>query len=445
MKAKVRVTRQRISSVSMIVMVVFSLIGCSQLISPGASPVPTQSLPTQTSAMLTLAPTLTQALTPGSTPNAVQKLTIWLPAQFDPTNGTPGSNLLKERLRAFADQHAGLQIEVRVKNASGPGGLLDALTATSSAAPGALPDLIALSRDDLEAGAIKGLLYPYDSQASAPEDPDWFSFARQMGLVQSTPYGMPFAGDALVMLYRPGQTPVLPTTWDGLLRQSGVVAFPAADIQALTTLALYESEGGQITDAQHRPILNADTLGSALKIFESGVKSGMFPPWLTTYDTDAQAWQAFKDKRATWVVTWVSQYLAELPADTSMIPFLPVNDSANATTLATGWVWALGNPQPERRSLSIELATWLVQSDFLAKWTATVGYLPPRPTSLAGWTNQSLQTLLSQVVISAQLRPSNDLIASLGPVLKDATLQVLKAQSDPAQAAQAASERLKGP
>jgi len=440
-----RVTPKRISSLFMTMVAMLSLFGCSQLILPGSSPVPTQPSPTQTSAVQAITPTPTQALTPGSTPANVQKLTVWLPPQFDPTSGTPGSNLLKERLRAFSDQHSGLKIEVRVKTASGPGGLLDALTATSAAAPTALPDLIALSRDDLEAGALKGLLYPFDSPSNTPDDPDWFNFARQMGLVQGTTYGMPFAGDALVMLYRPIQTPVLPTSWAALLRQTGVLAFPAADPQALITLALYESEGGQITDAQRRPMLNADTLGNALKIFEAGVKNGMFPPWLTTYDTDAQAWQAFKDKRAAWVVTWVSQYLAELPADTSMIPFLPVNENSNAMTLATGWVWALGNPQPERRQLSIELAKWLVQSDFLSKWTSAEGYLPPRPTSLAGWSNQSLQTLLSQVVISAQLRPANDLLASLGPVLKDATLQVLKAQSDPVQAAQAASERLKGP
>jgi ABC-type glycerol-3-phosphate transport system substrate-binding protein len=191
--------------------------------------------------------------------------------------------------------------------------------------------------------------------------------------------------------------------------------------------------------------LAADTLAAVLKIYESGVTSGTFPAWLTSYDTDGQTWQAFKDKRSSWVVTWVTQYLAELPADTSMLPLLPVNDGANSMSLATGWVWALGNPQPERRSLSIDLANWLVQSDFLSKWTMAAGYLPPRPTSLAGWSDQSLQTLLSQVVISAQLRPSTDLLSSLGPVLKDATLQVLKAQTDPVQAAQAASERLKGP
>jgi multiple sugar transport system substrate-binding protein len=450
LKAMRRITPHRISSLFMILVVITGLSGCSQLILPGSSPAPTKQStqngsPTQTSTAQTSTQAPTLALTPANTPAAVQKLTVWLPPQFDPTSGTPGSNLLKERLRLFSDQHAGLQIEVRVKSASGSGGLLDALTATSAAAPGALPDLIAFSRDDLEAGALKGLLYPYDTATNTPDDPDWYNFARQMGLVQGTPYGLPFAGDALVMLYRPQQTPVLPTSWAALLRQTGVVAFPAADPQALVTMALYISEGGQITDPQHRPVLTTDTLENALKIYETGVKSGMFPPWLTTYDTDAQAWQAFKDKRAAWVVTWVSQYLAELPADTSMIPFLPVNENSNPMTLATGWVWALGNPQPEQRLLSIELAKWLVQSDFLSKWTSAEGYLPPRPTSLAGWSDQSLQTLLSQVVISAQLRPANDLLASLGPVLRDAGLQVLKAQSDPVQAAQAASERLKGP
>ena len=397
--------------------------------------------------MITGVPTETQAVT--STPDNIQKLTIWLPPQFDPTTGSPASNLLRDRLKAFTTQHNGLQIDVRIKATTGAGGLLDALAATSAAAPSALPDLVALSRDDLEAGALKGLLYPLDNptnnqSTTTADDPDWYNFARQMGLVQGTSYGMPFAGDALVMLYRPAEVPDLPTSWNDLLLQKRVIAFPAADSQSLLTLALYESSGGQVTDSQRRPALTADPLSAVLKMYESGAKDGIFPSWLTTYDSDGQAWEAYKDKRATWVITWVTQYLAELPADTSMLPLLPVDSGSNPLTLATGWVWALGNPQPERKALSLELMNWLVQSDFLSKWTLAAGYLPPRPTSLAGWPDQSLQTLLSQVVISAQLRPSTDLMVSLGPVLKDATLQVLKGQKDAVQAAQAASENLKG-
>ncbi len=426
-------------------MTILGLEGCSTFLPFGKTQAPSQPAPTatETIAIITGVPTQTQAVT--STPDNLQKLTIWLPPQFDPTAGTPSGNLLRDRLKTFSSQHNDLQIEVRIKASSGAGGLMDGLAATSAAAPSALPDLVAVSRDDLEAGALKGLLYPLDGQSNLSDDPDWYSFARQMGLVQGTPYGMPFAGDALVMLYRPAQVPVLPTSWNNLLSQSAVVAFPAADPQSLLTLALYESSGGQVTDTQRRPALTADSLAAVLKIYESGAKDGIFPSWLTSYDSDGQAWQAYKDKRASWVISWVTQYLSELPVDTSMLPLLPVSDGSNPMTLATGWVWALGNPQPDRRPLSTELVNWLVQSDFLSKWTMAAGYLPTRPTSLAGWPDQSLQTLLSQVVISAQLRPSTDLMVSLGPVLKDATLQVLKGQTDAVQAAQAASERLKGP
>jgi multiple sugar transport system substrate-binding protein len=164
---------------------------------------------------------------------------------------------------------------------------------------------------------------------------------------------------------------------------------------------------------------------------------------LVQCQTDGQAWQAFKEQRSAWVITWVSTYLQELPADTTMLPLMPMGGSA--LTVATGWVWALGKPKSQSSAMSVELAEYLVKGDFLAKWTAAAGYLPPRPTALAGWTNQSLQTLLSQVVLSAQLRPANDLMVSLGPALQDAALQVLKGQSDAVQAAQAAAEHLKGP
>jgi maltose-binding protein MalE len=339
--------------------------------------------------------------------------------------------------------HNNIPIEVRIKAVSGIGGLLDALSAANTAAPLALPDLVALSRSDLEVAALKGLLAPFDGSSSTFDDADWFAYARQMALLQGSSFGLPFAGDALVLLYRPTQVMSIPANWDTLLSQGGILAFPAGDPQALFTLSLYLSAGGEVEDSQHRPVLNSEALVKVLKLFEKGTTNKNIPAWLTQYQTDGQAWQAFKEQRSAWVVTWVSNYLAELPADTTLLPLLPVGNQP--LTIATGWVWALGKPQALANSLSVELAESLVKGDFLAKWTAAAGYLPPRPTALAGWTNQSLQSLLSQVVLSAQLRPANDLMVSLGPALRDATLQVLKGQNDAVQAAQAASEHLKGP
>ena len=90
----------------------------------------------------------------------------------------------------------------------------------------------------------------------------------------------------------------------------------------------------------------------------------------------------------------------------------------------------------------MRLAEFLTQDEFLKKWTVVAGYLPVRPSSLMGWTDANLRSTLSQVVLSAEMRPTNDVLTSLGPIFADATLQVVKRQSDAKQAAQSAAERL---
>jgi multiple sugar transport system substrate-binding protein len=142
-------------------------------------------------------------------------------------------------------------------------------------------------------------------------------------------------------------------------------------------------------------------------------------------------------------VTWTSRYLANMLADTASAP-IPTEDGA-AYTLATGWVWALASPQPEKQALGAQLAEFLTESDFLAQWTLAAGYLPPRPSSLQAWPDTSLQSLMSKVILSAQIYPSGDVLTSLGPLLEQATVQVLKEQADPATAAQDAVSGLPVP
>ena len=302
-----------------------------------------------------------------------------------------------------------------VKASSGPGSLLDSLTAASAAAPDAVPALIALNRADLESAALKGLIYSLGGLSTVIEDADWYPYARQLAAVEETPYGLPFAGDALVMLYRPealgGPTPV---TWDDVLSFGTPVIFQADDSQGLFTLDLYRSAGGDIQDNQGRPSLVSDPLLQTLTFFEDGTHRGVFPTWVAQYQTSGQAWQAYQEKQADWIATWSSNYLLDQPTDTTLM-LLPSLGDQNYTT-ATGWMWTLSDPNPQRREMSVRLAEFLVDSSFLADWSSAAGYLPTRPTALSGWTNQNLQAVLSQVVLSAQIRPANELLASLGPI-----------------------------
>lgn len=381
--------------------------------------------------------------TPTVLPTPIETLTLWVPPEFDPASGSPAGNLLKARLEEFTRQNGGVAVQVRVKAASGAGGLLESLSAAGEVAPEALPGVVALSRADLEIAALKGLIVPLDGLSTAIDEQDWYNYSRQLAMVQGATFALPFAGDALVIAYRPASVVTVPTTWAEAYRLGQPLAFPAGDTQSLFLLSLYQSVGGAVEDAQRRPTLQPDLLSQVLTVLADGEQRGIFPAWLAQYETSGQVWQAYHDQRVNTLITWVSNYLSSLPPDTAAVPIPGLDDSPQ--TLATGWGWAIADPIPERRVLSVKLAEFLLEGNFLAGWTEAAGYLPTRPSSLAAWSNQSLKTLLSPVAIAAQARPSADQLASLGPVLKEAALKVLKRESDPTQAAKAASERLAVP
>jgi multiple sugar transport system substrate-binding protein len=375
-----------------------------------------------------------------ATPQAITQLTLWVPPEMDPEAGTDASQMFTERLQQFSDQHNGLVIDVRVKATSGTGGLLDALTATSAAAPDALPDLIALSRPDLETAALKNLIYPLDGKIEIPDDPDWFGFAREMALLQGSTFGLPFAADALVLVYRPASLPEFPSSWQALFEGDLTFAFPSDSDQALFTLALYEAEGGLIQDNQRRPVLEMEPLTTVFNLYQDGAQSGVLPEWLNQFQTLGQIWTAYREGQTNVAVTWLSNYLRELPSDTAVMPFLPM--ASDYVTLGTGMSWAVASPDENHQTLAVQLAEFLVQPEFLSTWTAAAGYIPPRPSSLDTWVDAGLRSTVSQVALMTRLRPTNDLIASLGPVLREGTRQILQGLVDPGQAAQAAVESL---
>lgn len=408
---------------------------------PGlTSSTPTVTLPADENGEITPTPETTE--TAAATPAPVTQLTIWVPPELDPDLDTEASVLFTNRLQLFSDLNGGLSINVRVKAASGIGGLLDALTATSAAAPDALPDLIALSRPDLETAALKELIFEVDGLTEIPDDADWYGFTRDMALLQGGTFGLPFAADSMVLVYRPASIPEFPGSWSGLFETESVLAFAAESDQAIFPLALYESAGGSVQDNQRRPMLAVDPLTEVFRLFEEGVQTGTFPDWLSQYQTTGQVWTAFREGQTSLAVINLSDFLQELPADSSIAPLFPVSESA--VSLGTGMSWAVSTPDENRQPFAVELAEFLVEPEYLGEWTAAAGYIPTRPSSLDAWQDQSLRTIVSQVALMTRLRPSNDIISSLGPILREGTRQILLDLVDPAQAAQVAVESLEG-
>ena len=149
-----------------------------------------------------------------------------MPPEFDPQSGTEAGDLFHNRLDEFINAHPGLTIDVRVKAATGPGGLLDSLSTTSAAAPAAIPSLVVLSRTEMETAALKGLVYPWAGMVKTSDNGGRLSLRQTWETFQGTNYGLAFSGDALVMVFRPLQVGYAPTSWNEYLARGYPVDFP---------------------------------------------------------------------------------------------------------------------------------------------------------------------------------------------------------------------------
>jgi ABC-type glycerol-3-phosphate transport system substrate-binding protein len=354
--------------------------------------------------------------------------------------------LLNQRLEEFKNRRPGIQLDVRVKAMEGPGGLLDTLSAASAAAPGVLPDLVALPRPMMEAAALKGLLHPYDGLSTILDSSDWYTYAQQLAHLQKSTFGLPFAGDALILMYRPSVVGEPPRMLGDIQNLEGLLSFPASDPQSLFTLTLYQAAGGDIQDMQSRPSLDPIILSQVLSFYQKAAQAGLAPAWLSQYETDDQSWSAFVEGKANLAVTWASRYLMESGdqlKDTAAVT-LPTLDGTRYT-LATGWVWALAGSQTQNQAAAVQLAEFLIEADYMAKWTAAAGFLPTRASALSGWPASPMRSLASQVMLSAHPYPPVDVLSSLSPALRQATMQILNNQGEPLFIAQEAASLLKSP
>ncbi len=423
-------------------LVLLSLAACQGLALPGFLSSPTPAPTPVVEPTTTFPASSTDQAGQTSTDNP-QDLIIWVPPQFDPENDTPASRLLKAHLQDFIDANPGVRIITRVKAAAGPAGLLASLSSASKAANQAVPAVVLLSRPDLESAATDGLILPIDTLTNVMEEKDWYEYARQLSSIQGRTYGLPFSGDALILVYRPTRVAGPPPTWESVSRQGQPVIFAAGDRLALTTINLYLSAGGLLYNEQNQPTIETQPLERVFRLYFDGLVQNSFPSSLFQYQTDAQALQAYREQKGQWLITWSSNYLAELPAD-STASTLPSMDSLK-TTLTSGWIWGLSDPKPDRRELSTRLAEHLVNAEFIAQWAPLAASLPVRPTTMDKWNSLSVQALLNEIITTAVIIPGNDTLNVLGPVLQEATGLVLKRESDPIRASQGALDRLSTP
>ena len=392
-----------------------TLVGCSSLSPVLSTPIPVSA--TEISA--TPQPGPTQS---APTKKPKQTLRVWLPPEFDPSAETGSAGLLNQRLKAFEADHPGVTIDVRIKG--GNTSIVDFLATTNSAAPESMPDLIALSYSQMQVAASRGFLHPLDGLTDILQDPDWYVFARELSSVQNAAYGIPFAADVLTVVYRPSLFELPPSDWDSIVKSGAGMAFPASDPYQYLSLALYLSASAQLTNEQGIFTLDEEILVGVLSFYQNAYENGAFPLTIRELQTDLQTLNNYRNGETGTAVFWASSDLGTNSG--AYTALLGLDDAPHS--IGNGWVWAMAGSNAENQALAVELASYLVESEYMSEWTYAASFLPTRPLALDGWEDDSVKDAMDDVLLSAHPLPSPEIVVLFGPIMQGALIRIFNGE-----------------
>ena len=377
-----------------------------------------------------------QTPTPAPPP---EKLILWLPPELDPNGETVAATILKDRLDEFAYLNS-IELDVRIKAVSGGGGLLDALRTTHAAAPTSSPDVVALSREHLLQAAQDDVVFWNEGLKTIISDLDWYNFGRDAGMVQGEVIAVPFKGVPMGLVYQSISQLIPSNEWTDTRLNYGYFGFAADDPRGTFLLLLYMSLGGQVQNEQGLTFLQEAPLTTALQTMKDGLNTRHFSDVVVTMQHPEQVWEEFSTRRVDTaflpvdVVLQAMETTPEAPDPAFTSPSM---------TLTDAWVWALGNQESQRQELAVALIAHLSETQFLAQWSEALKAIPPRPSALGAWEETSLKPALEKMASGAVLYPPDAIMNNLGPILRNATLLILRDNADVVETAKQAVESVK--
>jgi ABC-type glycerol-3-phosphate transport system substrate-binding protein len=395
--------------------------GCQAVGIPGTG----SSTPTISAAPTQESP-IPSTVTPAQEINA---LTLWLPPIFRPDGSTPGSEILRQRIADFEATHPGVTVTVRLKAVSGSGGLRDSLSMAAAAAPGSLPDVVALDQPNLRAAALKGLIFPLDSLILQETAAGLYPYAEAITKLDSGIFGRPFAGDAVVLGSFQASSPE-GEAWPDSVSWGGNLFLPLADSRSLFLFFGYYAAGGLPPASVATAGIQPEPLERELTWLRELWDAGVLSPESMELDTPEATLVKIQrfDQRA------ISSYSSLSRKENFYANYPPTPEGARYT-LATCWSWSIATPDANRQRKAAELLQWLSAPEFLAAWSSAQGFLPVSSEVLADWPAGREKDLAAGLSEHAAPYPSEEISAALGPVLSQAARRVLIEGSLPADAA----------
>ncbi len=376
---------------------------------------------------------LTATPTESSQP-ADKILRLWLAPAFDPDDGSSAGMLLRERLDAFENNHSGVEVEIRIKEESGVGGLYQSLASATVAAPSVIPDIVSLNPESLQAAAIDDLISPLEPFLEAPTSPAWYDHTVSIARIEGSFYGRPIASETEILAYRTFLFQTPPMTWSNILAGPESFLFPANDPEASFSLAQYLALGGSLVDDVGNPALDPIVLTEVLTFYDSAWNSDILSTTALQYANATETWEALIAERATSAVAPLSEFLLESDLRVYSAVPLPTQTEPGAGFAKT-WSLAIVNNDTDHQELAAQMIDWLTEPEFLGPWTHALGMLPPTNLALSQWPEGPETSLASSLVTIMRPELPAETITVFGPPIHDAITAVIRDGVKPSNAA----------
>ena len=366
----------------------------------------------------------------------VTHLVIWLPDQLLTRNAPIVQDLIEQQVEKFVSNHPNYRVDIRVKNSSGPANLMDVLQNTSLAAPATLPDLVLLTREEMEVAALKGLLIPFDGTTDILAANDWIEPVRTLATVQGSTFGIPAASDALVYLTPAAEEEILSPLTDG----KPILCF-LNDPRAIVPLSLYLASGGALEDETGKPVLEEMALVSVLTQINAAENNGSLPTWIMDITQPADVYRYFTSGRGNRMLVWYSETAEPILSISRLSAFRDI--AGNPATMIRGWFWAMTQTDPARRVASVELVEMLAEESFLTELDQAARLLPVRKSPAV--LENPILSAQADIVAGGQPIPNGLYLVTISPILKDSINQLFTGTLTAEEIARQAVDRLQRP
>lgn len=383
--------------------------------------------------------TATSIPTVEATPDDPESLTLWIPDVLAPSAANAESTgLLNQQIADFAASEEDVTVEVRRKRINNEvGGIMPTLHTARDVAPGALPDLTIMRREDMLQAVQADLIQPMEGVVSSAVIGNLFPATLALGQVDDTLYGLPYAVDILHLAYPSADANIPEPAFAGYLENDLPLVFPAAQANSINEMFLvqYLEAGGSIDD-EGELVLDEDALRTTLAFYENALQQGVISSDVLDYAHPSDYRSMITGDAEGAFLVEAGLYLALTRETESLrVAAIPTASGEPATAL-DGWMWVMTTIDPDRRDIAALFVDWMMDAERQEQYVQSLDLLPSQRTTLRRWQSASYMSFVGTMMENAYLPLADAGDSTVARAIQGALVTVISGERTAQQATQ---------